>query len=109
MYHLIDEIQIVTEAGASHSLVLSDSSKLIKMTNGAANTVDIPLNASVAFPIGIQIAIMQYGAGQTSLNPTGGVTVRSAGSADKLASQYSMAVLTKIGTDEWHFSGDITT
>ena len=94
---------------ASYVLVLSDATKLILMNVGSANNLTIPLDSSVAFPIGTQICVCQYGAGQTTFVATGGVTIRSSGGKLKLSGQYSMATLIKIATDEWMLSGDITT
>lgn len=94
---------------ASYQIVLSDAIKLILMNVGTANNLTIPLNSSVAFPIGTQICIGQYGAGQTTIVATLGVTIRSSGGKLKLSGQYSMATIIKIGSDEWILSGDITT
>jgi hypothetical protein len=58
----------VTEYTASTTtLSLSDSGKLLKLNNGSANDLQVPLNGAVAFPIGTQILIMQYGAGQVTV------------------------------------------
>jgi hypothetical protein len=53
--------------------------------------------------------IMQYGAGQTTVTSSMGVTLRSSGGKTKLAAQYAMGSLIKIGTNEWILAGDITT
>jgi len=92
---------------ASYTLVLSDADKLVEMNVGSANNLTIPLNSSVAFPTGTQILLAQYGAGQTTIVATSGVTVRSNGAKLKLNVQYSGATLIKIGTDEWYLFGDI--
>jgi hypothetical protein len=92
---------------ASYTLVLSDADKLVEMNVGSANNLTIPLNSSVAFATGTQILLAQYGAGQTTIVPTSGVTVRSNGGKLKLNVQYSGATLIKIGTDEWYLFGDI--
>lgn len=92
---------------ASYALVLADASKLVVMNVGSANNLTIPLNATVAFPLKTRIDIFQYGAGQTTIVPTGGVTMRSSGSRTKLSGQYSGGSLVKIGTDEWLLVGDI--
>lgn len=92
---------------ASYTLVLSDADKLIEMNVATANNLTIPLNSSVAFATGTQILLAQYGAGQTTVVATSGVTVRSNGGKLKLNVQYSGATLIKIGTDEWYLFGDI--
>lgn len=93
---------------ASYTLALGDSNDLVELNVATANNLTVPLNSSIAFPIGTKIDIAQYGAGQTTVVATGGVTIRSAGGALKLAAQYSGASLVKIGTDEWYLFGDIT-
>jgi hypothetical protein len=92
---------------ASYTLVLADADKLVEMNVATANDLTIPLNSSVAFATGTQILLAQYGAGQTTIVPTSGVTVRSNGAKLKLNVQYSGATLIKIGTDEWYLFGDI--
>lgn len=92
---------------ASYTLVLSDADKLVEMNVGTANNLTVPLNSSVAFATGTQILLAQYGAGQTTVVATSGVTIRSNGGKRKLNVQYSGATLIKIGTDEWYLFGDI--
>lgn len=92
---------------ASYTLVLSDADKLVEMNVATANNLTIPLNSSVAFSTGTQILLAQYGAGQTTIVATSGVTVRSNGGKLKLNAQYSGATLIKIASDEWYLFGDI--
>jgi hypothetical protein len=92
---------------ASYTLVLSDADKLVEMNVATANNLTIPLNSSVAFPTGTQILLAQYGAGQTTVVATSGVTVRSNGGKLKLNVQYSGATLIKIAENEWYLFGDI--
>jgi hypothetical protein len=92
---------------ASYTLVLSDADKLVEMNVGSANNLTIPLNSSVAFPTGTQILLAQYGAGQTTVVATSGVTIRSNGGKLKLNVQYSGATLIKIAENEWYLFGDI--
>jgi hypothetical protein len=102
-----DKLVTTNRQTASYTLVLSDADKLVEMNVGSANNLTIPLNSSVAFPTGTQILLAQYGAGQTTIVGTSGVTVRSNGGKLKLNVQYSGATLIKIGTDEWYLFGDI--
>lgn len=92
---------------ASYTLALSDADKLVEMNVATANNLTVPLNSSVAFSIGTQILLAQYGAGQTTVVATSGVTIRSNGGKLKLNVQYSGATLIKIATDEWYLFGDI--
>jgi hypothetical protein len=79
------------------------------MNVATANNLTIPLNSSVAFPIGTKIDVSSIGAGQTTIVATSGVTVNSAGGALKLRLQYSGATMVKTGTNVWYLFGDITT
>ena len=94
---------------ASYTLVLADANKLIEINNGSANTLGVPLNSTDAFPIGTQILIAQQGAGQTTITPVSGVTLRSSGGKLKISAQYGVATLIKRATDEWYVAGDLTT
>jgi len=102
---------LVTNAQtASYTLVLADKDKLVEVSNASANTVTIPTNASVAYPTGTQINILQTGAGQTTISGTSGVTVNSTGAttaSPKLRAQWSSATAIKRGTDSWVVIGDI--
>lgn len=94
------------------TFVLADlRNKLITYSNASAIAVTIPLNSSVAFPIGTSINIAQTGAGQVTVSGTAGVTVRSTGgtaTAPKTRAQYSAITCIKIASDEWLCVGDIS-
>ena len=93
---------------ASYILVLTDATKLVEMNVVGANTLTVPPSGTVNFPIGTQIMLASYGAGQTTVTAGLGVTINSAGTRMKLASQYSGASLTKIAADEWYIFGDLS-
>lgn len=103
-------VTINAQTGASYTLVLTDNLKLVTMTNGSANTLTIPTNASVAFALGTRIEVVMGGAGVTTITGDTGVTVNgvSAGSG-AINTQYQGVVLTKIATNTWLASGDIAT
>jgi hypothetical protein len=92
---------------ASYTLVLADKGKLVEVSNASANNLTVPLNSSVAFPIGTQINILQTGAGQTTIVATGGVTINATPGL-KLRTQWSSATLIKRGTDTWVAVGDLS-
>jgi hypothetical protein len=95
------------EKTASYTLVAQDVGRLIEMGVASANTVTVPLNSSVAFPLGAQINILQTGAGQTTIaGATAGVIINGTGT--KLRTQWSSATLIKRGTDTWVLIGDIS-
>jgi hypothetical protein len=102
-----DKLLVTNRQTASYTLVLGDADKLVEMNVGSANNLTIPLNSSVAFSTGTQILLAQYGAGQTTIVATSGVTIRSNGAKLKLNAQYSGATLIKIAENEWYLFGDI--
>jgi hypothetical protein len=95
------------QTGTSYTLVLTDASKIVTMTNAAANTLTVPPNSSVAFDVGAQVTVVQTGAGTTTIAAGSGVTINSAGSALGLRVQYSSCTLLKTATDTWLLIGDI--
>ena len=93
----------------TYNLVLTDAHKTVIVTNGSAIDLKIPTNSGIAFSIGTRIEIIQGGAGQITIVPSGGVTVNSSGGKTKLAAQYAVATILKVATDTWYLFGDITT
>lgn len=101
-------IALNAQTGTSYTTVLADDGKLITLDNGSAITLTIPPNGTVAYGIGTQINIMQLGAGQVTIAPGAGVTIRSAGSKLKTSAQYAVATCVKIATDTWVAVGNLT-
>jgi hypothetical protein len=102
--------KLITEnaqTGTSYTLVLSDADKLVTMNNASANTLTIPTNSVVAFPIGTQILISQSGAGVTTIQGDPGVTIQSFNSLVSTAGQYATVSLIKKGTDTWLLTGNL--
>lgn len=100
------------QTGTTYTTVLDDNGQVITMNNASANTLSIPTNASVAYPIGTQINVLQIGAGQTTIQAvtSGTTTILSTGAtaaAPKLRARYSSATCIKAGTDLWYVVGDI--
>jgi hypothetical protein len=93
---------------ASYTLVLTDADKVVEQNVATANTLTIPPNSTVAFAIGTQIILTQYGAGQVTATAGVGVTLRSEGTKIKTIGQYSIATLIKVATDEWYIGGSLT-
>lgn len=104
---LVTNYNVYNTQTASYTLVLADASKIVEMNVGSPNTVTVPTNASVAFPIGTEITIMQYGGGVTTIASAGGVTINSKDNARIIANRYTGATLVKRGTDEWYLIGNI--
>jgi hypothetical protein len=97
----------------AYTLVLGDQGDILLASNGStAGTINIPTNASVAFPIGTQITIIQTGSGQLTIQAasSGTTTVASTGAtstAPKLRAINSSATCIKTNTDTWYVVGDL--
>lgn len=98
--------QIATYTG-DHTLALTDIRTIIEMDAATTNQLIIPLNASVAFPIGSWVMVVQVGAGTTLFAPAVGVTLQSAYNATQIAAQYGSALLYKRATNTWLLTGYI--
>jgi hypothetical protein len=113
----------------------ADYNGLVAFTIGAANTVDytavsadqyqvlqlmnkataiafkIPTNASVAFPVGTVLTILNIGAGTCTISAVtpGTTTILSAGAtaASPTLAQYKSAACIKTATDAWYVVGAI--
>jgi hypothetical protein len=104
---LVTNYNVYNTQTASYTLVLADASKIVEMNVGSANMVTIPTNASVAFPIGTEITVLQYGSGVTSIAVASGVTIVSKDNANIIANRYSGVTLIKRATNEWYLIGNI--
>ena len=104
----INELQLNQQVGTTYTLILTDSGKLVEMNNASANTLTVPPNSSVAFPVGSQILVLQTGAGQTTVAAGAGVTVNSKDGNLKLSAQWCGVTLIKRATDVWVVVGDLS-
>lgn len=92
----------------AYTLALTDAGKLVTFT-GAAATVTIPTNASVALAVGDQINIAQLGTAQVTIGTASGVTLVSSGSKTKTNGQYAVATLVQYTANSWLLLGNIST
>lgn len=95
------------QTGTTYTLAITDQGKAVTMNNAAANTLTIPLNATIAFDIGTLLVVRQIGAGLTTLAATGGVTINKvAGLSLTMSEAQEQFILHKTATDTWHvFAG----
>lgn len=101
--NILLEVNTVLKTSA-HTLTLSDANTIIQMHGSVAVTV--PLNSSVAYPVGTQINILALTTG-VSVTFTSGIT-SYATPGNKLRASGSMATLIKLDTDTWVLAGDLT-
>lgn len=102
---LVGEPIVRTDGTTARTFALTDAGCVVRFTNAASIAANVPLNASVPFPIGSAILIDQSGAGQVTLAGAGGVTLNSTGTL-KTKAQHAQISLMKVGTDEWNVSGE---
>ena len=79
------------QTGVSYTLIASDATKLVTLTNAAAITLTLPPSV---FSTGQQINLAQLGAGQVTFAAGAGVTIVSTGAtaaAPKISKQYGAA------------------
>jgi len=100
------------DATADYTAVLDDAYQvLVPMNKATAVAFKIPTNASVAFPVGTAITILNKGAGLVTISAvtSGTTTVLSAGAtaAAPTLGQYKTAVCIKTATDAWYVVGGI--
>lgn len=99
-------VKIRTET-ASYIIGLEDVDKLIKIDSSSNLTVTIPPASSANFPEGSRLEIYRAGTGEVTIVPGASVTIRSKLNNTRISTQYSGAMITKIGTNEWHLIGDL--
>jgi hypothetical protein len=106
-------LSINANTSTTYTFVLADNGKLVTSNNASAQTLSIPTNASVAYPVGTQINVAWItGAGQPTIQAvtSGTTTVLSTGAtstAPKLRVVNSVASCVKIATDIWLVTGDV--
>lgn len=95
-----------TTKTAAFTLALADASNHIYYTGAAAN-LTVPTNASVAFPVGTVITVINNGSGALTIVTTG-ITMNQAGTTNtgnRTLATKGMATLIKVATDTWFISG----
>lgn len=91
---------------ANYQLVLANRGKSVVM-NGTALTLTVPANASVAFPVGTAIVIININASPLSIAITTDTMtlVNSTTTGTRTLAQNGMASLVKVGVTSWIISG----
>jgi len=92
-----------TQTGTTYTLVIGDEYlDGVRMTNASANTLTIPPNSAVAFPVGTKVFITQGGAGSTTIAAGAGVTINAPSTVTlAIGEQYESRVCQKTATDTW--------
>jgi hypothetical protein len=87
---------------ANYTLVVDDSSQVLRVSSATAVTITLPVD----LPVGFQVAVIQAGAGQITFAPASGVTIYSRGGYTKTAGQHAIVSLLVTTAGGYNFSGD---
>ena len=82
------------QTGTTYTVAASDCGKVIQFTNGSAVTFTV----NTDLPDGGSVSVIQSGAGQVTVSPSG-LTIRNNSGYTKTAAQYAAITLLRIGTD----------
>jgi hypothetical protein len=112
MYNGLTSFTIGTANTSDYTAVSADQYQVLEVMNKAtAINFLIPTNASVAFPVGTVLNVLNIGAGACTIKAVtaGTTTVLSAGAtaAQPSLGQYKAAACIKTGTDTWYVVGAI--
>ena len=112
MFNGLTSFTIGTANTSDYTAVSADQYQVLEIMNKAtAIAFKIPTNASVAFPVGTAITVLNIGAGTCTISAvtSGTTTVLSAGAtpASPTLAQYKSAVCIKTATDTWYVVGGI--
>jgi hypothetical protein len=104
----VDSLTPISQKSASYTLsALTERDDLIEMGSASAMTLTIPSDATLNFPIGTSLDVLQTSTGQVTIAGAGGVTVNATPGL-KLRTQWSSVTLMKRAANTWVAFGDLT-
>lgn len=111
-YNSLVAFTVGTANTSDYTAVLADAYQVLEVMNKAtAIAFKIPTDASVAFPVGTAITVLNIGAGTCTISAVtpGTTTVLSAGAtaASPTLAQYKSAVCIKTAANTWYVVGAI--
>ena len=111
-YNSLTAFTVGTANTADYTAVLADAYQVLEVMNKAtAIAYKIPTDASVAFPVGTALTVLNIGAGTCTISAVtpGTTTVLSAGAvaASPTLAQYKTAVCIKTAANTWYVVGGI--
>ena len=112
MFNGLTSFTVGTANTADYTAVLADAYQVLEVMNKAtAIAYKIPTDASVAFPVGTALTILNIGVGVCTISATtsGTTTILSAGAvpAAPTLAQYKTAVAIKTAANTWYVVGGI--
>ena len=110
MYNGLTSFLCNDQTGTTYTPVLDDQYQvLVTRSNAAASTMEIPTNATVAFPVGTVITVLNKGVGLVSISGAVGVTILSAGAVAAIPTlaQYRSCAIMQTSANNWFVVGGI--
>lgn len=92
--NIIEETTVRT---SDYTLALTDAGKVVPMNKTGTGTLTIPLNVTVAFPVGTVLYVYNMSSDLVTVSAAGGVDLRNGGTV----AQYAQVMLRKRDTNEW--------
>lgn len=105
----VDSYTPIVQKTASYTLTtLTHRDDLIEVNSASACVISIPTDATLDYPIGTSLDILQTGAGEVSIAAvTPGTTTVNATPGLKLRTQWSSATIFKRAENSWVVYGDL--
>jgi hypothetical protein len=112
MFNSLVAFTIGSDQTADYTAVLADQYQvLVPMNKATAVAFKIPTDASVAFPVGTAITVLNKGVGAVTISAvtSGTTTINSAGAvaASPTIAQFKSAVCVKTAANVWYVLGAI--
>jgi hypothetical protein len=112
MFNGLTAFTVGTANTVDYTAVLADQYQVLEIMNKAtAIAFKIPTDASVAFPVGTALTVLNIGAGTCTISAVtpGTTTILSAGgtAASPTLAQYKTAVCIKTAANTWYVVGAI--
>jgi hypothetical protein len=113
MYNGLTSFTVGAANTDDYTAIIDDQYQVLEIMNkGTAVAFKLPTNASVAFPVGTALTVLNIGVGVCTISAVtpGTTTVLSAGAvaASPTLPQYKSAVCIKTATDAWYVVGGIS-
>lgn len=100
-------IAIAQQTGSSYTLALSDAGGIIRMSSSSSQTLVIPNDSQINFPVGTMIEILRAGTATVTVSATSPVTVRTTAGGMTVTPQWGRVSLLKLAANEWHVDGSL--
>ena len=110
--NMLGDVTLRAVTGTTDTFALTDiNNYLITYSSTSSVAITIPLNSSVAIPVGSVINVIKIGAsGTITISGAVGVTVASAAAVSAsptITTAFSAASCIKVATDSWYIVGKI--